>query len=411
MISDPDLIDWSKITGLIPYGERWRSQRRMTHRLLHKSASIQFWPLVVKQSRSALQRILVNPDNFIREIRRMTGSMVLSAVYGYEVTSAHDPLVEAVENAVDHLADAAIPGNFFVNTMPWLRYVPEWFPGTGWKQIVKAWRKERDEMVDAPFNWTKRQIASGTAPHSILRSLLVELDNKSNAGCDYEEEEDIIKWVTGTIFAAGADTASSATSILVFLLAMTLNPHVALKAQAELDGVIGQDRLPEMNDRESLPYIECVLREVLRWQPVTPIAIPHACIEDDEYRGYLIPRGAIVIGNVWAIGRNESVYHEPEQFDPDRFLDPQVPKPPTFGFGRRSCPGVHLAESTLFIMIATMLALFDIRPVKDDKGDDILPEINMKSNALISYPADFKCSITPRSAKSVQVLKLSSTET
>ncbi|CAE6456237.1 unnamed protein product, partial [Rhizoctonia solani] len=159
------------------------------------------------------------------------------------------------------------------------------------------------------------------------------LENAPSEGQDYAEEEDRIKWVTGTMFGAGADT--SAVSILVFILAMTLNQQVLAKAQAEIDQVIGQDRLPEMSDRESLPYVECVLREVLRWQPVTPIAIPHVSVEDDEYRGYFIPKGAVVIGNVWAIGHNESVYQDPEQFNPDRFLDPQIPKPPSFGFGRR----------------------------------------------------------------------------
>ncbi|ELU36128.1 cytochrome P450 domain-containing protein [Rhizoctonia solani AG-1 IA] len=70
MISDPNLVDWSKITGLLPYGERWRAQRRMTHLSLHKGASREFWPLVLKQARLALRRIADNPDRFIREIRR-----------------------------------------------------------------------------------------------------------------------------------------------------------------------------------------------------------------------------------------------------------------------------------------------------------------------------------------------------
>ncbi|ELU35675.1 cytochrome P450 domain-containing protein [Rhizoctonia solani AG-1 IA] len=68
------------------------------------------------------------------------------------------------------------------------------------------------------------------------------------------------------------------------------------------------------------------------------------------------------------------MYHEPEQFNPDRFLDPKTQASPAFGFGRRSCPGVHLAESTLFVMISTLLALFDIRPAKDKDGSDIIPE-------------------------------------
>ncbi|CAE6462182.1 unnamed protein product [Rhizoctonia solani] len=405
MITYPDLVDWSKLTALLPYGDRWRAQRRVTHSVLHKTASEEFWPSLVKESRLALQRISINPGNFIEDVRRMMGSILLSTVYGYKVTSPHDRLVKVVETSIDHLNSAGIPGNFFVNTMPWLRYFPDWFPGTGWKKIVKAWNEEKDEMINAPFDWTKQQIASGTADHSIVQSLLTKLENKPNEDCNNSEDEEIIKWVTGNLFGAGVDT--TAASLLVFILAMTLNPHVQAKAQAEVDRVLGQDRLPEMDDRESLPYVECVLKEVERWQPVVPLGVPHASTEDDEYRGYFIPKGATVIGNLWAFTRNESVYPEPDKFDPDRFLDPRVPKAPAFGFGRRSCPGVHLAESALFITISTFLMLFDVRPIKDEEGNEILPEINMKSNALISYPADFRCSITPRSERAVKLLSLS----
>lgn len=191
---------------------------------------------------------------------------------------------------------------------------------------------------------------------------------------------------------------------------MVLNQDVLAKAQAEVDEVIGPDRLPEMSDRGSLPYVKCVLKEVLRWQPVVPLAIPHACIEDDEYKGYSVPNGATVIGNVWAISYDESVYLEPERFNPDRFLDPGVPASPAFGFGRRSCPGVHMAESTLFITMTSLLALFDIRPAKDKNGQYIIPVVDMKSNALVSYPAEFKCSITPRSEKTSQLLNASVVE-
>ncbi|CAE6505303.1 unnamed protein product [Rhizoctonia solani] len=335
----------------------------------------------------------------------MSGSTLLSAVYGYEVTSAHDPLVEVVENALDHLCDAGVPGNFMVNIIPWLRYIPDWVPGTGWKKTVREWRKERNEMVDAPFNYTKRQIAEGTASHSILKTLLAGIEGKPGLGDAHGEEEDRIKWVTGTLFGAGSDT--SAASTLVFILAMVLNQDVFAKVQGEVDTVIGHDRLPEMSDRESLPYVECVIKEVLRWQPVVPLGIPHAVIEDDEYRGWSIPKGSTVMGNIWAISYDEAVYHEPERFNPDRFLDPRVPAAPAFGFGRRSCPGVHLAESTLFITITSLLALFDIRAAKDENGKEIVPEIKMKANALVSYPADFKCLITPRSEKAVRILNTS----
>ncbi|CAE6431274.1 unnamed protein product [Rhizoctonia solani] len=381
MISYPELVDWSNNTALMRYGERWRSQRRMTNQVLNKGASAPRWPLITEQCRLALQRISKAPENFSQEIRRsvrkqreisgqlnfkrrMMGSTLLSTVYGYEVTSANDPLVELVETGVDHLSDAAIVGNFYVNVIPWLRHVPDWFPGTKWKQAVISWRKERDEMVNLPFNWTKSQISSGTAAHSMVQSLLAKLDDDLDLKQYNAETEEKIKWAAVAIFAGGTDT--TAASILSFILAMTLNQHVVAKAQAEIDQVIGKKRLPDMSDRESLPYIECVLREILRWQPATPVGIPHACIEDDEYHGYFIPKGAIV-----------------------------------------SCPGIHMAEATLFITIATFLALFDIRPVKDEQGNDVIPEVKMKSNTVVSYPADFKCSITPRSEKAMEILKFS----
>ncbi|KAF8686461.1 cytochrome P450 [Rhizoctonia solani] len=413
MVTYPDLVDWSRETTNLQYGERWRSQRRMTHRVLHKAASTQLWPIVTRESRLALQRISTNPKNFLQEIRRMTGSTLLAIVYGYEVTSANDPLVRIVEAAAEHFSECAVAGNFLVNTMPWLRHIPDWFPGTEWKQTVKEWRKDRDDMIDTPFNWTKQQIASGVAENSITRTWLANLENNSNLGLHYEEEEDRIKWAAGTLFAAGADTHrgnKSSVVLSVFILAMTLHQDVLSKVQAEIDEVTGKSRLPEMRDREGLPYLECVLREVLRWQPTTPMGVAHACAEDDEYQGYSIPKGATVISNIWAMCYDDLVYPEPERFNPDRFLDPQVPKPPAFGFGRRSCPGVHMAESTLFITMATLLALFDIRPVRDQEGNEVLPQINMRSNALVSYPADFECSITPRSENAMRLLNASVTE-
>lgn len=88
-------------------------------------------------------------------------------------------------------------------------------------------------------------------------------------------------------------------TIQTFFLAMILHPEVQKRAQAELDTVVGPDRLPEFRDRESLVYINALLTECLRWQPVAPLGIAHTCSEDDIYRGFFIPKGSIVIPNVW----------------------------------------------------------------------------------------------------------------
>lgn len=85
----------------------------------------------------------------------------------------------------------------------------------------------------------------------------------------------------------------------MFLLAMTLHPDIQRKAQQELGAIVGPDRLPELDDRDALVYINAILMECLRWNSATPLAVPHRTMADDEYRGYFIPKGSIVIGNSW----------------------------------------------------------------------------------------------------------------
>ena len=86
-----------------------------------------------------------------------------------------------------------------------------------------------------------------------------------------------------------------------FVLAMASFPAVQQKAQAELDSVVGPHRLPEFSDRDSLPYINALIKELLRWRSVVPVGVPHRSLEDDEYRGYFIPKGSIVVANIWCV--------------------------------------------------------------------------------------------------------------
>ena len=123
---------------------------------------------------------------------------------------------------------------------------------------------------------------------------------------------------------------------------MVLNPEVMNKAQEELDRVVGKDRLPDFSDGNNLPYINAVVKELLRWNPPLPFGVPNRVTQDDVYRGYFIPAGATVIQNIWAVFRDPKVYPDPEAFNPDRFLkdgeiNPLVPNPEdrVFGSGRR----------------------------------------------------------------------------
>ncbi|KIK94563.1 hypothetical protein PAXRUDRAFT_827884 [Paxillus rubicundulus Ve08.2h10] len=173
---------------------------------------------------------------------------------------------------------------------------------------------------------------------------------------------------------------------------MVQNPHIWKRAQAEIDALLGMDRLPDF----------AILRETLRWQPVTPLGAMHAAISSDIYKGFYIPKGATVVPNVWAMSRNEARYPNAEQFIPERFLTAEGtltddnPAKYVFGFGRRICPGRHTADASVWSAIATTLATLDFSAAKDAKGKDIIPQPKYISG-LARHPETFPCRISPRS--------------
>ncbi|CAE6500431.1 unnamed protein product [Rhizoctonia solani] len=330
----------------------------------------------------------------ICDSRLTVAAEILSSVYGYTVKNTDDPLVRDNATLVENFTVAAIPGNFLVNFIPWLKYVPQWFPGAKWKRTIVEWRRLKERVMNEPYEQAKAQIASGFAPPSIVQTYLASIEGGSNI--DLDEEEENLRLVSASLFGAAADTTHA--SLMSFMLAMVRHPEVQARAQEEIDRVTSSERLPKLSDRDSMPYVRCIIQEVLRWQPPLPLGVPHATVEDDEYRGYFIPKGSIVMANAWAMGRNESVYKSPETFCPERFLGANTPSTSAFGFGRRSCPGSHYAEASLFILFASVLAVFDIKPkVNPVTGQEEIPEAKVALHALVSRILPFECTIKPRS--------------
>jgi len=168
-----------------------------------------------------------------------------------------------------------------------------------------------------------------------------------------------------------------------WILAMLAYPETQARAQAELDAVVGRARLPTFADYPFLPYIRAMVQEILRWRPVAPLALPHQLSEDDWYEGMFIPKGTICIPNVWQMNHDPEVYGENvAHFDPARHLDGNGDIKPgpsgareghvSYGFGRRDCPGRHLANDSLFIDIALILWASKIERKKDASGE-LLP--------------------------------------
>jgi cytochrome P450 len=141
-----------------------------------------------------------------------------------------------------------------------------------------------------------------------------------------------------------------------------------------------------------------------------------------------IPQGSLVFGNIWAIMRDPGLYQDPEVFEPGRWLTRNArvdaeerrnadvdgeeeeeagkerdPRAFVFGFGRRRCPGTHLVESSVWLLITSMLATLDIRKARDERGVEIEPVVRFE-NAVFRTPSPFVCDIRPRSEEALKLI-------
>ncbi|KAK0236018.1 cytochrome P450 [Armillaria nabsnona] len=380
--------------------------RRMLHEYFQLRTVPAYYPIQMKTTSTLLQQLLESPDGIFHHVRHHAGSIIMKTVYGYDVNPHGDRFVGLVDRALESLRLTGNVGAFLVDYIPSLKYLPRWFPGTKFMSLADAWRKDVEAMQEEPFIYASDSLNNATAPSSLVSVNLAKMKNISVS--ERKTHLEVIRNTASVAFSAGADTTMS--TVLSTILAFLLYPEVQAKAQAELDAVVGPTRLPNFDDRAQLPYINAVVSEALRWNPVLPMSVAHRCVKEDVYRDYRIPAGTTVIGNVWAILHDSKDYPNPLVFDPDRFMpgdgkEPQ-PQPTTaFGFGRRICPGRHLALNTVWIAIASMAATLSFSKAVDSEGRVVEPS-DIYTDGFVSFPAPFKCTIKARSAQAKALIDL-----
>jgi len=398
-----DLMGWDWTFALMRYGPRWKEHRRVFHSHFNHSV-VEHQEIQLEISRELLTLLLKSPEKFAEHMRHYAAHIIMKRVYGHTVVDNNDPYVRLVDEASRSTSEAAVPGAFLVDLFPSLKYVPEWMPGAGFKKKAKEWRKLSQAMINVPYNMVKEKFENGDAVPCFVSTCLEQNVASAAAGKGEILTEELIKDSAAVSYAAGADTTVS--TLTTFILAMTLHPEVQKRAQAELDAVLG-DRLPTFADKDGLPFITAIMKEVLRWIPVLPLAVPHRAMSSDQYKGHFIPAGASVLGNTWAILHDETIFVEPEKFKPERFIKDNLPDPAdsgVFGFGRRACAGKSMALDTIWIAIASTLSVFNITKAVDDNGTVITPDVKVKPGT-VRHPAPFKCRIEPRSRAALALIQ------
>jgi cytochrome P450 len=392
---------WSVNFSLTAYGDEWRLCRRLFQQTFRPDSARKFRPMQIKRALEMIVNLIDDPQHYHSHFATFSSSVAMSVVYGYQTGPRGDPLVRIIENAMAIGLEVISPERAtLLKIFPFLLRLPDWCWGSAIKRDSRVSTYRMAEMRDLPFQYAQEHMAENLSLDqvSMVSDNLQRMENQDEASKPIFETA--LKKAATTAIIGSYETTTS--TLMTFALAMVLHPDVQRRAQAEIDSVVGEDRLPTFEDRASLPYVESVLRETLRWHPILPIGTPHATLSDDIFNGYFIPKGATVICNTWGISRDEKRYPKASSFIPERFLDvnnaltDDDPAGYVFGFGRRGCPGRYTADASLWSAIVTMLATVEFSPAKDDQGKviELTPQF---TTGLTHSPVVFPCNISARS--------------
>ncbi|KAF8553328.1 cytochrome P450 [Imleria badia] len=389
-------VDFS--SAFMPYGDRWRLHRRFFHQTFRPEAVPRFLPYQHRRVCQLLRQMFNAPEQLENHIFEYGAAVIMNSTYDYDPASREDELVGIQASMLKIVLHILRPDRgALVGAFPWVLHLPSWFPGMEFKNDIAKARMYAKLAVERPFEYSLQKVTSGSGAPSMVYDGLQQMEEKGIPNDESWTKE--LKEACGTAFGAASDSTRSV--LMTFFLMMVVNPAVQERAQAHIDAVVGKDRLPTIEDRPSLPFIDAVLRETLRYNPVTPLSFPHIASEDDVYNGFHIPKGAMLLTNVWSMAYDESRFPNSRAFVPERHLNDDDSLKPNeveniaFGFGRRMCPGRHFADTSVWLVIVKVLAVFKILRPLDENGVEIPVEPKFTSG-ISTHPAPFGYRIVPR---------------
>ncbi|KAL2906326.1 Cytochrome P450 81E8 [Bienertia sinuspersici] len=341
-----------------PYGNLWRNLRRIStihifslHSLQLSSGirSEEVMSLIHRISRE-LER--ENRTVHIGEALFEMSQKVMMRVLAEEGLKGEE--AKRFRNVIEEIMRVE-GSSTIVDVFPWLRYL-------GVKQ--RLWRRfrglaeEKEKILDDLLEKNKCQ---GISSNRLQKAFIQVLLSLQKSEPEFYTDE-MIKGLFQVLLLAGTDT--SAGTIEWALSLLLNNPMVLKKAQYEIASQIGHDQLIEESDLSHLPYLRSIIYETLRLYPAAPLLIPHESSEKCVIAGYNIPRGTMLLVNVWAIHNNPNYWAEPEKFRPERFQGMEKDEEQMkykfmpFGSGRRACPGEGMAMRMVGLTLGLLLQYF-----------------------------------------------------
>ncbi|CAA0841006.1 cytochrome P450- family 81- subfamily D-polypeptide 5 [Striga hermonthica] len=342
-----------------PYGDHWRNLRRLTTIEVFSGARLNTFNSIRHDEVRLLLRKLHNSGGFARvELRsglmEVTFNNIMRMVAGKRYFGVVDDgdeeareFRELIEEVLGY-GGVSHPADFF----PVLR----WIDYKGFQKKLATVSRKMDAVLQRLID-DQRQSKGG---NTMIDHLLSLQENEPEYYNDVT-----IKGIILVMLLAGTDT--SAVTVEWAMSALLNNPEKLHKARIEIDNVVGKDRLIKESDLSNLPYLQHVISETFRLFPAAPLLVPHEASSDCTIGGYHIPRGTILIVNAWAIHRDPKIWDDPTSFTPERFEAGEVgpTKLIPFGMGRRSCPGMGLAQRMVGLILGSLIQGFEWRRVDE----------------------------------------------
>ncbi|XP_006881166.1 PREDICTED: cytochrome P450 2U1-like [Elephantulus edwardii] len=361
----------TKEKGIVfaPYGPVWKQQRKFSHSTLRHFGlgKLSLEPKIIEEFKYVKEEMQKHGENPFspfpivhNAISNIICSMCFSQRFDY-TNSEFKKMLHFMSRGLEICLNNQV---LLINICSWLYYLP-FGPFKELRQIEKDMTiflkkiiKEHRESLDVEN------------PQDFIDMYLLHMEEEKKINSNSSFNEDYLLYTIGDLFIAGTDTTTN--SILWCLLYMSLHPDVQEKVHEEIKKVIGLNRAPSLTDKVQMPYTEATIMEVQRLTMVVPLSIPHMTSEKTVLQGYTIPKGSMIVPNLWSVHRDPAIWEKPNEFSPDRFLDDQgqVCKKETFipfGIGKRVCMGEQLAKMELFLMFVSLMQSFTFTLPKDSK--------------------------------------------
>ncbi|XP_021919682.1 methyl farnesoate epoxidase-like isoform X2 [Zootermopsis nevadensis] len=314
---------------------------------------------------------------------------VISGVMSGMRYARDDEELQALVNNLDELVRRSFRSGKISNIFPILKRL---FPRITGSNEIMYYIKNAYNFIQRKITEHK-QVLNENNPRDFIDAYLIEMQKGNSNGNAIFTEEGLIV-TCHDFFVAGGDTTNN--TLVFCLLYMILHPQVQNAVQEELDSVVGQDRRPSVEDRQRLHYVNAVISEVMRINPVVPLTVPHRVTKDTNLHGYTIPKDTMVLINLWSVHHDRGHWGDPEVFRPERFLDENrnFVKDEwiiSFGAGKRMCLGEAMARNTIFLFFTSLLQEFLFSLPEDDPPPQTLPLPGMTM-----APQPFRVKITRR---------------